>query len=218
MMARRKGDDSTESQWYYTVAESRREDHNDIHAKASPRRALFTRLGCWSLGGGVELSSVLDNGSNSYQIYPGAPLRLSQIDEHRDGSHPRSALSQSMSSLENSMFAATALAVFDRPKGHTLDNLRQHVCSAVRSSRQQLPFSTIVNLIVHHSPLSPGGLTSSSPRFSPHCVMQHLGKPGSPTHSAALLLSRCRASDTQASSVDHAQSDLLPGGHGWLRP
>jgi hypothetical protein len=167
---------------------------------------------------GEELSSVLDNGSNTYQIYPGAPLRLSQIDEHRDGSHPRSALSQSMSSLENSMFAATALAVFDRPKGHTLDNLRQHVCSAVRSSRQQLQFSTIVNLIVHHSPLSPGGLTSSSPRFSPHCVMQHLGKPGSPTHSAALLLSRCRASNTQASSVDHAQSDLLPGGHGWLRP
>jgi hypothetical protein len=49
---------------------------------------------------GEELSSVLDNGSNSYQIYPGAPLRLSQIDEHRDGSHPRSALSQSMSPRE----------------------------------------------------------------------------------------------------------------------
>jgi hypothetical protein len=37
------------------IAESSREDHNDIHAKASPRHALFTRLECWSLGGGVEL-------------------------------------------------------------------------------------------------------------------------------------------------------------------
>lgn len=53
------------------------------------------------------------------------------------------------------------------------------------------------------------------PQFSAHCVMLHLGKPGSFPHSAAAavaaLLSRCRPSDTKASSVDHAQSDLLPG-------
>ena len=34
---------------------------------------------------------------------------------------------------------ATTLPVFDRRKGYTLDHLRQHVCYAVRSSRQQLP-------------------------------------------------------------------------------
>jgi len=59
--------------------------------------------------------------------YPRTPPKLSQIDEHRDGSHPRSALSQ-MSTCRcwgfGEQHVATALAVFDRRKVYwvILDN------------------------------------------------------------------------------------------------
>ena len=43
-------------------------------------------------GGGVRVLCLTT--ANSYQIYPRTPPELSQIDEHRDASHPRSALSQ----------------------------------------------------------------------------------------------------------------------------
>jgi hypothetical protein len=72
------------------VAESGREDHNDIDAKAFPRHALLTRLGCWMLESWSwwkkDLgSSVLDNGQ-LLPDHPGTPPKLSQMDEHLDAS------------------------------------------------------------------------------------------------------------------------------------
>ena len=115
-------------------------------------------------GGGVRVLCLTT--ANSYQIYPRTPPELSQIDEHRDASHPRSALSQVvLLSLVSSRtaYVATALAVFDRRKYTTGPSQTTRVlCRAVvkAAARYRL----------HNSQTSPDGLTSSSPRvLTPLC-------------------------------------------------
>ena len=91
-------------------------------------------------GGGGGVRALCLTTANSYQIYPRTPPELSQIDEHRDASHPRSALSQVvLLSLVSSRtaYVATALAVFDRRKYTTGPSQTTRVLC--RSSRQQLP-------------------------------------------------------------------------------
>lgn len=115
-------------------------------------------------GGGVRVLCLTT--ANSYQIYPRTPPELSQIDEHRDASHPRSALSQVvLLSLVSSRtaYVATALAVFDRRKYTTGPSQTTRVlCRAVvkAAARYRL----------HNSQTSPDGLTSSSPPLNPHPI------------------------------------------------